>query len=271
MTNAHRDDDVLELTIVIPAYNEAEGIQQTLQIVTAYLGSQRYESEVIVVDDGSTDDTVGIVAEYVATRSPVRLIRNGRNLGKGASVKRGVLEARGRYVFFMDADLAVPIEELTGAFAAIAGGAEPILIGSRRFRGARIERRQPRLREYLGSGFTLLARLLLWPEILDFTCGFKGFRREDARALFALQQCNDWAFDAEILYLARLTDRRVRQYPVRWMHQRNSRVRFPRDIYRTLVALMRIRWRAGRTLQNGANAPAVLGHAGAARIDGPRD
>lgn len=244
----------LELSIVIPAFNEAAGIHETLRTVVGHLDRQPKPFEVIVVDDGSTDATASIAEAYASTCPAVRVLRQPRNQGKGAGVRRGVLEARGRNVFFMDADLAVPIDELTGAVAALVEGAEPIVIGSRRSQGARIEQPQPWLRQKLGAGFTLLARLLIAPRIVDFTCGFKGFRRDEARVLFELQQCTDWAFDAEILYLARLMDIPVRQHPVRWRHQKNSRVRFPRDIYRTLAALIRIRWRTGRAVQHRANA-----------------
>lgn len=248
----------IDLSIVIPAYNEAAGIADTLQAITEYLEGQAYRSEVIVVDDGSTDATASILTGYKATRPSLRVLHNRPNLGKGASVRRGVLEARGRYVFFMDADLSVPVNELTGAFAAMSAGDEPILIGSRKAKGARIERRQPLLREYLGHGFTYLARLLLWPAILDFTCGFKGFRRDTARMLFRLQQRDDWAFDAEILYLARLMGAGVRQYPIHWKHGKTSRVRFPRDIYRTLGALIRIRWQVSRMMRKKLLTSTVL-------------
>jgi hypothetical protein len=110
----------------------------------------------------------------------------------------------------------------------------------------------------LGLVFTFLARGVLSPAILDFTCGFKGFERNDARRLFSLQTCADWAFDAEILYLAKLLGTPVLQYPVRWRHRKSSRVRFPRDIYRSLVALVRIRMRAGRALAQCSTAVAVL-------------
>ena len=149
----------------------------------------------------------------------------------------------------MDADLSVPITELTGAMAALVSGDTPIVIGSRKVQGSRIEQRQPLHREILGSGFTWLARLLLWRTIVDFTCGFKGYRRDEAMAIFSLQRCDDWAFDAEILYLARRMGIAVHQYPVRWSHRKNSRVRFPRDIYQTLGALIGIRWRVGRAMR----------------------
>jgi dolichyl-phosphate beta-glucosyltransferase len=208
------DGGPVELSIVIPAYNEAATIEQTLRTVARYLDGQAYESELIVVDDGSTDATSLILAGCAKDRPSMRVLPNEPNRGKGGSVKRGVLAARGKYIFFMDADLSVPIEELTGALVALSQSDCPVLIGSRKVSGARIERRQPIIREYLGHGFTWLARALLSPSIVDFTCGFKGFRRDDAKALFQLQQCNDWAFDAEILYLARLMGKPVHQYPV---------------------------------------------------------
>jgi len=243
---------------VIPAYNEAQGIEAALRSVTAYLGAQAFRSELIVVDDGSIDGTDAILERCRSAHPSLRVLGNPSNLGKGGSVKRGMLAARGRYVFFMDADLSVPIDELTGALAAISCGNHGVLIGSRRVRGARIEGPQPVVRILLGLVFTSLARLVLSPAIVDFTCGFKGFRRNDARRLFSMQTCADWAFDAEILYLARLLGTPVVQYPVRWRHHKNSRVRFPRDIFRTLASLVRIRVRSGRALIVQSTPDSVL-------------
>lgn len=238
-------------------YNEAATVEGTLRTIVTYLGGQSYSSEVVVVDDGSTDGTASIAGEYSNRQAMVRVLRHEPNKGKGASIRSGVLASRGRYVFFMDADMSVPIEELTGAFAALSTGDAPIVIGSRKIAGARIERPQPFLRTWLGHGFTWLARLLLSPRILDFTCGFKGFRRREALTLFGLQRCDDWAFDAEVLYLARLMGLTVLQYPVRWSHHGHSRVRFPRDIVRTLAALISIRWRVSRAMRE---APVVRGN-----------
>ena len=249
----------IELSIVIPAYNEARGIEATLRSVTGYLGSQPFTSELILVDDGSSDGTAATLERWRSRHASLRVLRNPANVGKGESVKRGMLAARGRYVFFMDADLSVPIEEVTGALAALSTGDHSVLIGSRRVRGARIEGPQPFVRIWLGLVFTALTRVVLSSAIVDFTCGFKGFRRNAAQRLFSIQACADWAFDAEILYFAQLLGMPVLQYPVRWRHHANSRVRFPRDIFRTLRSLARIRMRARRALVGEAASSAVLG------------
>ena len=251
----------IELSIIIPAYNEALIIKDTLRTIGDFLVGQPYDAEIIVVDDGSTDGSAALLSEYGNGHPPVRTLRHHSNAGKGASIRTGVMAARGKYLFFMDADLSVPIDALSGALATLTSGDAAIVIGSRKIKGARIEQRQPLLREYLGHGFTLFTRLLLWRTIVDFTCGFKGFRRDEAIAIFSLQRCNDWAFDAEVLYLARLLGISVHQFPVRWSHRQNSRVRFPRDIYQTLAALMGIRWRAGRA----ARQHSAMSHEGGVR------
>jgi dolichyl-phosphate beta-glucosyltransferase len=213
----------------------------------------------VVVDDGSRDATVAVAARAAEADPRIVLLQNERNQGKGASVRRGMLAARGAHIFFMDADLSVPIEELDDAYEGMIREDAAILIGSRRMKGARIEQRQPFLRECMGDAFTTITRLLLAPRIHDFTCGFKGFRRREARRLFSLQQCDDWSFDAEVLYLARLLDIPVRQRPVRWRHGPDSKVRFPRDIIRTVSGLVRIRMHAPAQARRAraAGAPEV--------------
>lgn len=238
-----RSAQLVDLSVVIPAFNEVRIIAETLRTVVAHLATRPLTWEVIVVDDGSRDGTPAIVAGAAAAEPRIVLLENERNQGKGASVRHGILAAQGNYIFFMDADLSVPIEELDDAFDLMVQGGLAVLIGSRRMKGARIEKRQPRLREFMGDTFTYLTRALLCPRIHDFTCGFKGFRRSEGRRLFSLQRCNDWAFDAEVLYLARLLEMPVHQRSVRWRHGADSKVRFPRDVVRTLSGLIRIRLR----------------------------
>lgn len=234
---------MVKLSIVIPAYNEAARIGPTLAAIQRYVDDHRLDVELIAVNDGSNDATPEIVRRFAAEHPWIRLIENGRNLGKGASVRRGVLEARGDFVLFMDADLSVPLDEIGPCLDLLERQGHLIVIGSRKIRGARILIRQPVLREAMGHGFTWLARLTLAYEIVDFTCGFKAFRHDVARVLFSIQERADWAFDAEVLRLAKVLGIPVHQHPVRWEHRNGSRVRFPRDIWRSLVALVEIRRR----------------------------
>jgi dolichyl-phosphate beta-glucosyltransferase len=232
----------MTVSIVIPAYNEAARIGQTLPIVLGYLERHDIAAEVIVVNDGSTDRTRDIALQIATLNPAVRVLDNERNLGKGASVKRGVLAALGGHILFMDADLSVPVAEIGPLLETMRRHDHPIVIGSRKMPGSRIVRRQPLIRETLGHAFTWLARMTLHREIVDFTCGFKAFRRDAAMTLFSLQRRSDWAFDAELLHLAGLLGIPVHQHPVEWHHHGGSRVRFPRDIWKTLKGLIDIRW-----------------------------
>jgi glycosyltransferase involved in cell wall biosynthesis len=239
----------VDLSIVVPAYNEQLRITSSLRSIVKFLEGRAERSEIIVVDDGSRDATASLVRAEAAHHPGIRLIEVRRNEGKGAAVRRGVLAARGTVVVFTDTDLSVPIEFLPKFLDAMERTGCPIIIGSRRAAGALIAQRQPWLRQSLGHAFTLLSRVLLVWEILDFTCGFKAFRRDAARMLFGIQQQPDWSFDAEVLYLAKLLRIPVHQEPVRWEQRDGSRVRFPRDLVRTLIALAQIRMRAGRAVR----------------------
>jgi glycosyltransferase involved in cell wall biosynthesis len=239
----------VDVSIVIPAYNEAIRIADTLTACEKLMATSAHRLELVVVDDGSTDDTAAILSRFAAGRPGVRILTNPRNLGKGAAVRRGMLDARGAYALFMDADLSVPIEELPRAIDTMVRGGHRILIGSRRAPGAHIARRQSVLRESMGHVFTYLARVVLTFEILDFTCGFKAFERETAQMIFSLQRRADWAFDAEILYLARLLGVPVYQHPVVWLHRDHSRVRFPRDAWRSFTGLLDVRMQTPRAVR----------------------
>ena len=242
---------MIELSIVIPAYNESRIIRDTLRRVVAHLAARSLTWEIVIVDDGSRDGTAAMVASEAASEPRIVLLQNPRNQGKGASVKNGMLAARGSYVFFMDADLSVPLEELDESLDTMIRGDWSVLIGSRRIKGSRLEKRQPKLRELMGDTFTLFTRLLLDPSIRDFTCGFKGFRRAEVQRIFSLQRSSDWAFDAEILYLAHLLGIPVYQRPVRWRNGAETKVRFPRDIIMTLIGLVRIRLQTPAVVRGG--------------------
>lgn len=233
------------LSVVVPAYNEAERIVPTLQRVSAYLGTLGEPAEVIVVDDGSSDNTAAVIRQAMAHQPRIRLEVNPENLGKGASVRRGVLAARFAHVLFTDADLSAPIEDVAKLRQALAAGAD-IAIGSRRLPGSVLERRQPPRREWLGHAFSWLVRAFLLPGIHDSQCGFKAFRREVAQAVFSRQRLDGYGFDVEILWIARRLGYRVAEVPIRWADHPVSHIRPVRDGLRMLSDLGRIRladWR----------------------------
>lgn len=237
------------LSVVIPAYNEQTRILLTLARTVDFLRNHQAGSEVIVVDDGSTDQTAAMVGELCARAPEVRLIRLPRNQGKGAAVRRGVLEAAGDRVLFMDADLATPIEELLKLLFHARRGHE-IVIGSRGLAGqSEVRRRQPALREAMGRAFNLLVSALLLDGIRDTQCGFKLFSRGAARALFSRQTVDGFAFDVEVLLLARELGYRICEVPVVWYHAPQSKVSPLTDagaMLRDVIRLRRVHARAAR-------------------------
>jgi glycosyltransferase involved in cell wall biosynthesis len=234
-----------ELSVVVPAYNEAARIVEPLRRVDAYLQARHPASEIVVVDDGSTDDTVVVVRRLAAElATPVQILSLPGNRGKGHAVKSGVLAARGRLMLTTDADLSTPIEEAERLLAAVAEGV-PVVIGSRKMPGAAVEVRQPHLREAMGRVFTLLTGMLV-VRVSDVTCGFKVFTREAAHAIFGRLTLDDWSYDAEALFLARRLGLEVREVPVRWRDVPGTKVRRGRDAGRALVGLTRILANAAR-------------------------
>ncbi len=229
------------LSIVIPAYNEAQRIGKTLQTVCAYLKQQPYPAEVIVVDDGSDDATADAVAPFCGGVPPVHLLHNERNRGKGFSVRRGFSHARGAYLLFSDADLSTPIEEVEKLFAALQ---EPcgIAIGSRALPASRVEVHQSWYRESMGRLFNILVQAMIVPGIYDTQCGFKCLRREAALAICQRMTSARFGFDVEMLYLARRLRYRIREVPVVWRNSPQTRVRVLRDPLSMLWDLLRILW-----------------------------
>jgi dolichyl-phosphate beta-glucosyltransferase len=224
---------------VIPAYNEERRLLPSLQRVDQYLVTRPYGSEVLVVDDGSTDRSAELVRSFASSapdRVQVRLLAHDRNRGKGAAVRTGALAAQGEYVVFTDMDLAVPAEEVGRALERLEAGAD-VVVGTRLHPGGQDMRgSQPPLRRLAGRLFVLVRRLVAVPEFHDTQCPLKGFRRQAARRLFAAQRLSGWAFDVELLYLAKRWGLRVEEVPVRWDHVPGSHVGL-----RPLVA-MRVLW-----------------------------
>jgi len=228
------------LSIVIPAYNEERRLPPTLGKIAAWLAAKGIAAEVLVVDDGSTDGTARVVAEAAASLPGLRLLSNGRNFGKGYSVRHGMREARGRVGLFTDADLSAPIEEAEKLLAALEGA--DVAFGSRAMNRKLISVHQSPFREVAGILFNKFVQVVLWIPFVDTQCGFKAFRMDRARILFEQQRIERFGFDPELLYLARHHRLHAVEIPVRWAHDPDTRVNVYRDSLMMLVELLAIRW-----------------------------
>ncbi|HXW54275.1 MAG TPA: dolichyl-phosphate beta-glucosyltransferase [Candidatus Cybelea sp.] len=238
-----------ELSIIIPAYNEEKRLPHALGHIRDYFAGRPASGavEIIVVDDGSTDRTRGVVEEWKVEMACLRLVENGDNRGKGYSVRHGMLEARGRVALFTDADLSSPLEESEKLLAAIAAGNDGA-IGSRALDRSLILVHQSPWREMAGILFNRLVRLFTGLPFEDTQCGFKAFLREPSRVVFEQQRIEGFGFDPEILFLARRHGLRVVEVPVRWAHDPASKVHVLHDSLRMFGDLANIRWNwlAGR-------------------------
>jgi dolichyl-phosphate beta-glucosyltransferase len=230
-------------SIIIPAYNEGARLGATLDRVLNYIAAQHWDAEVIVVNDGSRDQTPDLVRSYAQTHPTLRLLENPGNRGKGYSVRNGMLNATGEILLFTDADLSAPIEEAPKLFAAIHSGAD-IAIGSRWLRPELQSRRQSLLRQFYGRIFNLALRLVLGLKFKDTQCGFKAFTRQAAQEIFPRQRIERWGFDPELLYLGRKLGFKVKEVPVVWSHSEGTRISPLRDGIRMFGEVLKIRWDA---------------------------
>lgn len=235
-----REGEKPYLSLIIPAYNEEARIGKSLDRILRFLDSQRYIFEVIIVDDGSRDRTAEMVEQRFGKHPAIKLQRRPANLGKGMAVQQGMLLGSGDYLVFSDADLSVPIEMLP-AFINPLENQSDLAIGTRQKSGAVIEVHQPRHRELMGMVYTKLSSWILGVRVSDFTCGFKGFRRDIARDLFSRQRLNNWSFDAEILYLAHRKGYRIAEIPVTWRNDDATKVRLWKDVLTSFFGLLQIR------------------------------
>jgi dolichyl-phosphate beta-glucosyltransferase len=243
-------------SIVIPAYNESARLGATLEKVLAYVHAQRWDAEVIVVNDGSRDNTADIVRAF-ATKDPVlRLVENPGNHGKGYSVRNGMLNTRGRIVLFSDADLSSPIEEAPKLLQALDDGAD-IAIGSRWLRAETQTQRQPLHRQVFGRIFNLVLRLTLGLQFADTQCGFKAFKQPAVQAIFPLQKIERWGFDPEILFLAKKLKFKTQEVSVAWGHSGGTRINPLVDGSRMVMEMLRVRWYDLTGRYNSAPAPAT--------------
>ena len=228
---------VRSLSVVIPAFNERERIEGTLMRVIGYLEARGYDFEVIVVDDGSRDDTVSKVEGVIRDKAGVRLI-SGDHRGKGFAVRQGVLAASKARVLYSDADLAVPLEEVEKLLDRVDAGFD-IAIGSKNMPGSHVLNR-PLLRDLMGRALNLLVRRLLFDGFRDTQCGFKCFTREAARDLFGGLRSDGFSFDIEILGLAKRRGYRISEVPVTCIHHPFSTIKPLRDSLVMLVDLCRM-------------------------------
>jgi glycosyltransferase involved in cell wall biosynthesis len=231
-----------ELSIVIPAFNEEKRLPTTLERIHNYVNARHWETEVIVVDDGSTDRTAEVVRAWQSQIPSLCLLQNGTNRGKGYSVRAGMLAARARVVMFTDADLSAPIEEADKLLAVLGGGRYDVAIGSRAVDRRMILVHQSRFRELAGILFNKLVQLVTGVPFVDTQCGFKAFLSEAARPIFEQQRIEGFGFDPEILFLAKKRGLRMIEVPVQWSHHPDTRVRMLRDSLGMLRELLSIRW-----------------------------
>jgi dolichyl-phosphate beta-glucosyltransferase len=231
-----------ELSIVIPAFNEEQRLPRTLRTVTEYLEDRGEQYEIVVVDDGSTDRTVAAAQEAASAR--LTLLTNDVNRGKGYSVRRGMLAARGARRLMSDADLSTPIEELPRLLALLDDGYD-IAIGSRALAGARIEVHQPRYREIVGRLFNRMARVLAVRGLADTQCGFKLFNGPAAVEVFQAARLDGFSFDVEALFIAQQRGFRIVETPVIWRNDAATRVTMLRG-WLAFLDLVRIRLNAVR-------------------------
>jgi glycosyltransferase involved in cell wall biosynthesis len=231
-----------ELSIVIPSFNEELRLPVTLADISAYIRASRRETEVIVIDDGSTDRTADVANSFRGEIQRLLVIANKKNRGKGYSVRHGMLEARGRIVLFTDADLSAPIDEADKLIAALAD--HDVAIGSRALNRSLISVHQSVFREYAGIIFNFIVRAILRLPFVDTQCGFKAFRRDRCRVIFQQQRIERFGFDPELLYLARHHGLSAAEIPVRWANSPATKVSMWRDSIQMFLDVFIIRWNA---------------------------
>jgi len=260
----------IDLSVVIPVFNESRRLGPPLREMARYLAEQSFSAELIVVDDGSRDGTFDLVCALAPELPiPLRALRYAENRGKGHAIKVGFDAARGDRILFSDVDLSTPIESAADLLASLDAGAD-IVVGSRKMSGAMILVRQPRLRETLGRVFTALVRWGI-ANVSDATCGFKAFRAEVGRDIFSRVRIDDWSFDAEVLFLADLLGYGVVEVPVRWRDEAGTKVDLRRDVVNSLVGLARIRLNALRgryAMRKPVDVEVSVWESGAAASDG---
>ena len=236
------------LSIIIPAHNEESRLPDTLEQVFRFLDRQSFESEVLVVENGSRDNTFEVARQFAESHANFRVMQSEK--GKGAAVRRGMLEASGEYRFMCDADLSMPVEEIE-KFIPPALEAFDVAIASREAVGA-VRHNEPWYRHLGGRGINYIIQFLILPGLNDTQCGFKCLRAEVAQEIFTRQTMNGWSFDIEMLHLARRRHYRVCEIPIHWYYHPETKVSAMRDALRMIVDIFRIHVNAWRGLYDGA-------------------
>jgi glycosyltransferase involved in cell wall biosynthesis len=232
------------ISIIIPAYNEEARLPQTLEQVAAFLQTQTYHYEVIVVENGSTDRTFEVAEEFSTQYDFIRVIQSGK--GKGEAVRTGMLAANGDYRFMCDADLSMPIEVLPRFFPP-EGPEVDVFIGSREAEGA-VRYNEPPNRHWGGRMVNLVIRILALPGLRDTQCGFKNFSAQAAEDLFSVQTVKGWSFDIEILFVARKRGYTVAELGIPWYYSPESHVSPVKDAIKMMLDILKIRMNAWRGL-----------------------
>lgn len=238
-------------SIIIPAHNEQNRLPSTLEQVLHFLEQQPFTSEVIVVENGSSDRTYEVARDFAKRHDSLSVIQSEK--GKGAAVQRGILAAQGEYRFMCDADLSMPVEEIVKFLPPTLQDFD-IAIASREAKGA-VRYNEPSYRHWGGRGINFLIQTLILPGLNDTQCGFKCFRAEVAEDLFQRQTLPGWSFDIELLYIARRHGYRIVEIPIHWYHFSDSKVSALRDAVRMIQDIFRIHANARRGIYSNANKP----------------
>ncbi len=225
------------VSLIIPAYNEEERLESSISAAIDYLEKLEYDFEIVIVDDGSADGTAD-KAELLGGN--VKVLRQPSNRGKGAAVRRGMLESSGSIKIFSDADFSTPIYETKKILDSLNNGYD-ICIGSRAVDESMIKEHQPWYREFMGKTFNKIVQLLVLPGIKDTQCGFKGFTDRAASIIFPKTQIDGFGFDVEVLYLARLNGMKIQEIPVEWYNDERSKVDPLKDSFRMLLDIFKVR------------------------------
>jgi len=234
------DKEKVFLSVIIPAYNEEKRLPKTLEEIDKYLREKPYNYEILVVNDGSKDRTVEVAESLIPKIKNLKVTGYEKNRGKGFAVRFGMMEAKGKFRLFTDADNSTPIRETEKMWPEFEKGAD-VVIGSREIKGAILDPPQPLFRRFLGEGFKLLRKIIvgLW-EIQDTQCGFKCFRAEVVEKIFPKCKIDRFAFDPEILILAKKAGYKIKEIPIYWRNDPHSKVKF-KSIFNMAKDLLKIR------------------------------